>query len=240
MQASPIEFSRWIPRIFGAATGSDYVSNTLPEFDVIVYRENGIFRYTDAVVAQAVIRGKSGKTSESVEFIDLIVQLIAKSETITQEEDAAGDWPGTEPALGTTNAYAPYAFWESSLEVNNAEIEYDSFTMVVNNMVDYRLNNKQTPTCVRSMGRSIEIDFQLPFTCQAMGASLTLNTTALDTELNFNTTNMHTRFTFPKSRTVFYTPTIPGKTYVPLKMKIKPYATSSTVGLVQIAQDFAP
>lgn len=246
LQASPLELSRWIPRIFGAASGSpavNYVSNTIPAFDVLVFRDQGLFRYNDAMVAQAVIRGKTSESANSIEFIDLIVQLIAKEEMIDIPGPGTPNtvWPTpTEPALGTTAASLPYTFWESAVDIDGAELQYESFTLVVDNMLDYRLNNKRTPQCIRSLGRKIEMELRAPFTCESLDQSLDLNAGEYEMTLSLTTTGMSTLFTFPFTRNVFKTPTIPGKTNIPIDFKFRMYAESATSGAVTIAQDATP
>lgn len=236
LQASPVEFGRWIPRIFGTESGGEYISNNLVPFDVLIYRENGIFQVTDAVVAQAVIRGKTSENAESVEFIDLIVQLIGKEERI----GAPLAWPNPEPTLGTGVQNLPYTFWESDLTLNSDNLEFESFTMEVDNMVDFRMNNKRFPSCIRSMGRKITVEARLPFTCSGLAEALSLNTTTGNGALKFTTTGMSTEFVFRHLRNRFKTPTIPGRVNVPLDLILQAYTGNPNEGIVLINHDETP
>jgi hypothetical protein len=242
LQASPLELNRWIPRIFGTNTGSEYLSNTLIPFEALIFRDQGLFRYRDAVVAQAVIRGKTSESANSMEFIDLIVQLIAKEELINVGTGSPPHtvWPDPEPSLGTTAASLPYTFWESSIDLDGDELEYESFTLVIDNMVDYRLNNKQTPSCVRSLGRSVSLDVKAPFNCDTLGYSRAYNAGYAPLTFALTTTGMSTSFVFPYTMNTFKTPTVPGKVNVPIEFKFRSYAQSATAGIVQITQDITP
>jgi hypothetical protein len=235
LQASPIEIGRWRERIFGVPTGAEYISNVLPEFDILVYRENGIFRIYDAVVAQAVLRGKTSESAEGVEFIDLIVQIIGK-----EEEIDITDWPDPEPTIGTTAAYLPYVFWESDLTIDGDATEYEEFALIVNNMVDVRMNNKRFPSCVRSLGREITLEVKAPFTCTNLANSLLLHNETHDAVLTLATTGMSTEFNFRHVRNTFKTPTIPGKVHVPLEFRFKAFTASPAEGLVLIDHDDTP
>lgn len=236
VQASPVEIGRWLPRIFGADTGGEYLSNNLIPFDVMVYRENGIFSYQDAVVARAVLRGRTSESAESVEFVDLIVQLIGKNEII----NTGLTWPDPGPALGTGVANLPYTFWESTLDLNGTEFEMESFTMVIDNMVDFRLNNKRSPSCIRSLGRKVNIEVKLPFTCGGLDEAESLNTTAGNGELSLATTGMSTRFIFRSLRNEFKTPTIPGRVYIPLELNLVASKPNAAQGIVQVIHDETP
>lgn len=238
LQASPIELGRWRERIFGVPTGGEYISNDLPAFDALIYRENGIFRVYDAVVAQAVIRGKTTESAEGISFIDLIVHVIGREEKIDTAETV---WPTpTPPEIATTAAYLPYAFWESSISIDGDATEYESFSLIVDNMVDVRLNNKRFPSCVRSMGRDITLEIKTPFTCNELSNSLLLHNTANDVVLSFATTGMGTTFTFNNMLNEFKTPTIPGRAYVPLEFKLHAFSTGTTTGQVLISHDDMP
>lgn len=236
IQASPEELKRWLPRIFGGISGSNIVlSDTLPTFDVLVYRENGIFHYTDCMVAQAVIRGKTSSGGEQVEFMDFIVQLVGKQELID-----VTSWPATDPAMGVTADYLPYTFYESSLSLASADVEYEKIDLIINNNLDVKFFNKQYPSCVRMTNREIKLDVQAAFTCDNLDTALAANTGSIAGVFSLTTTGMSTVFTFADLRNTFESPTIPGKTTFPQKFSLEAYADAADGINVAITQDDTP
>lgn len=225
IQPSPKELSVWLPRIFGGPlSGTDVaLSDNLPTFDIMIYRENGLFQYTDCIVAQALLRGKSSNGGESTEFMELLINVIGEAEITS-----GLTWPNPEPALVTTLDYLPYTFPETTFEINNVAMPYEAFSMSVNNNVDVRFYNSRFAQCVRSTGRSIEMEVVSPFTCTALADALTLNTSAVAGEFKMELGNTSTTFAFPALRNTFRTPTISGKQMIPLTFGLRAFATSGS------------
>ncbi len=238
LQASPAQLSVWLPRIFGGPTVSTDIdlSDTLPSFDLLIYREAGIFQITDAVIAQALIRGRTtnGSGSAASEFVELIVNVIGKQEIINGVL-----WPSPEPALGATAADLPYAFWETSLTLNSTDIPMDSFSLLVDNKLSVRFYNEQYPTCIRSTGREVKLDVESPFTCDTLDESIDLNEDGGVGQLTFSTTGMSTVFDFPEMRNTYTSPTVPGKSEIPLTFELEAFKTASEKEVV-ITHDATP
>lgn len=236
IQASPKELRRWLPRIFGGITGSNVtLSNTLPTFDVLVYRENGLFHYTDCVVAQAVLRGKTSSGGDQVEFMDFIVQIVGKEERIDTTA-----WPDPEPTLGVTADFLPYMFYESNLTLGSLPVEYEKIDLIVNNNLDVKFFNKRFPSCVRMTNREIKLNVQAAFTCDNLDTALSANTTSIGGVFSLVTAGMSTVFTFADLRNTFETPTIPGKASYPQKFSLEAYADAADGINVAITQDDTP
>ena len=236
IQASPKELRHWLPRIFGGISGSNVtLSDNLPTFDVLVYRENGIFHYTDCMVAQAVLRGKTSSGGEQVEFMDFIVQLVGKQELID-----VTSWPATEPTMGVTVDYLPYTFYESNVDLDGLEVEYEKVDLIINNNLDVKFFNKPYPSCVRMTNREIRLNIQAAFTCDNLATALASNTTSIPGEFALRTTGMSTVFTFADLRNTFESPTIPGKTTFPQKFSLEAYADAADGINVAITQDDTP
>jgi hypothetical protein len=223
IQPSPKELSVWLPRIFGGPlTGTNVVlSDNLPTFDLMIYRENGLFQYTDCIVAQALLRGKTSNGGESSEFMELLINVIGRAEITS-----GLTWPNPEPALATTLDYLPYVFPDTKFYINAVEMPYESISMSINNNPDIRFFNSRFAQCVRSTGRSIEIELQSPFTCTALADALSLNTASNDGEFVMELGNTSTSFEFPALRNTFTTPTAAGKQMIPLKFGLRAFATS--------------
>jgi hypothetical protein len=211
------------------------LNNNLPSFDVLVYRENGIFQYTDAVVAQAMLQGKTANGGQELEFMSLIVAIIGKEERIN-----AVAWPSPEPALPTTIEYLPFTFWETELQLNGIDVEYSSIKMLVNNKLDVKFFNRPFPSCIRATGRDINIEIEAPFTCDNLTEALSLNEVAGTGRFTMESGNMSTVFDFPAIRNSFKTPTVRGKQMIPLEFDLEAYAPTTDGINVVITHDATP
>lgn len=237
VQASPKELTRWLPRIFGGTISGTTVSlsNTLPTFDVLVYRENGIYQYTDAVVAQAVLRGKTTGGGEQIDFMDFIIQIVGKQELIN-----TATWPATDPTIAVTADNLPYTFYETTLTLNTLPVEYEEIAMVVNNNLDVKHYNKQYPSCIRMTNRQIELSIKAASTCDNLSTALSQNTATGSGVFSLTTTNMSTVFTFDSLRNAFETSTINGKVIFPQKLSIEAFSAAADGVNVAITHDATP
>jgi len=203
---------------------------------MLIYREAGIFHITNAIVSQALIRGKTtnGTGTAAQEFVELIVNIVGEEELIDTVT-----WPSPEPALVTTLASLPYAFWETDLELNSTAIPMESFSFLINNNLIIKTFNERFPTCIRSAGRDVKLDVESPFTCDTLDESIALNEAAGTGQLTFATTGMSTVFDFAAIWNNFETPTVPGKSDIPLKYELEAFETSSVKEVV-ITHDATP
>lgn len=244
LNPSPNDLSKWLPRIFGGplSAGAVTLADVLPAFDVLVDRENGVFRYRGMQVAQAVIRGQTANGGDSEDVIEMILVLIGLSEK-TPDDASPPTWAGAIPELGEAAADTPYVFFESSLTVPTAgtNIPGDQFALVVNNHLMVRFRNSVSPVCIRATDRSIQVSAQIPFTTAYHTLMYNMNTVAstgvfklLSTGGAFNTT-----FTFPALRNVYVTPAVAGKVEVPMKIMLEAGRTVS-LAEVAIAHDATP
>lgn len=246
VQPSPAALELWLPRILGGTKGAagsgngtdidsdgadrDFpLANILPTWDALVYRENGIFQYTNLQVAQAILRGRTSNGGEANEFMELILVVVGEQEIITEDGDAS-PWPGTEPALATGASSLPYAFWESEFYLNSTEVPYEEIALLIDNQLSVKFYNELYPTCIRSMGRVIKVDAKLPFTCTTLDEALSLNTTTGTAELlmktPLGTPVFHSNFELPYVRSTFKTPVIEGKTDIPLELSLEAFANT--------------
>ena len=252
LQPSPAQLGYWLPLITGGTTGAggsgtrtDYdadgndvnitLSNILPGWDSMVYRENGIFQYTDLQVAQAILRGRTSNGGEANEFMELILVVIGQQEIITQTGDPS-PWPSPEPVLPVTADYLPYAFWEGDFFINGTQLQYEEFTLMIDNKLSVKFFDEIYPTCIRSTGRDIKMDVKLPFTCDGLEQSLALNEAEGTAELVLKTPDttptFHTSFYLPYARSTFKTPVIEGKSDIPLEISVEAYAATGNDELV--------
>ncbi len=210
------------------------IKHTLP-FDVMIYRENGIYQYTDAMVAQAVLRGKTTGGGEQIDFMDLLIQIVGKQELINSTS-----FPVTDPTITNTTDNLPYTFYETTLTLNSLPVEYEEIALIVNNNLDVKHFNKQFPSCIRMTKRQIELQIKAASTCDNLSTALSQNTTAGSGAFSLTTTGMSTVFTFANLRNSFETSTMNGKVIFPQKLSIEAFSAAADGINVAITHDATP
>lgn len=246
LQASPSNLHLMLPFILGGTAGAvgsglgidvdadgndrNYpLESILPTFDAMVYRESGIFQYTDLQVAQAILRGKTANGGEANDFMELLLVVIGQQEIITRFGDPS-PWPAVEPALPITVDYLPYAFWESDFYLNNVKMPFEEFKLTVDNMLSIKFYDELFPTCIRSTGRKISMEGDLPFTCAALEETLDLYNAQGTAEFRMatppTTPTFHSSFRLPFARAEWQTPTIRNKADLPFKVMVEGYASA--------------
>lgn len=236
IQPSPVQLTQWLPRIFGGAVSGTNIplADVLPTFDLLIFRDNGIFQYTDCVVAQAMIRGRTSNGGKSLSFLEMIINIIGKEEQIDQVS-----WPSPEPALPTGVENLPYIFPEATFSLDGDNVEMESFSMMVDNNLAVKFFNKSFPGCIRATRRDIKLDLKTPFTCDTLDSALLYNTVSDIGELKFTTTGMSTAFAFSALRNTFKTPTIPGNQDIPMEYGFQAFRTAANPE-VTITHDATP
>lgn len=243
LQASPANLALFLPFMAGGAAGAEGtgtgldvdadgkdrnypLASVLPSFDLLIYKNASIHQFTNLVVAQWMLRGKTSNGGEGSDFIELILVLIGQQEIITQFGEAS-PWPASEPALPVTIAYTPYTFPEVKFFLNTVRLAHESLTIQVNNKIAVKFYDEIYPTCLRSTGRDVTINVKGPHTCSAFAKALAMNTTTGTAEVRMTTPKIvlfHTSFEIPFARTVFKTPHIENKDDIPLDISVQAYA----------------
>ncbi len=216
-QNGPANWTAWLERIFGGPrSGTNIALNPiLPSVDLLVDRENGIFRYDEQYVGQAVIRGNSSNGGDGSELIDMIVNMVGKGEGINTTS-----FPDPAPAIASGAANAPYAFYDGALLFNGTAYDFESVNLIVNNNLIAPTRNSLTPKCVRSAGRTIGLQVRMPFLTTSLADALAANTASVAARLTFTNGNMFTRFEFPAVRNRFRTPNGRGRSEIPLSLDL--------------------
>jgi len=196
---------------------------TAPEFDILIHKENGVFRASNCKVNAAVFRSRSrdGEDGGQEEFLELILNIIGISESV----DTA--WPSPEPALAVTAAFLPYMHWEGLYSVGGADTPFMNFMLTVNNMLKPLYRNSLTPTCMRSRGRMINLKTENPFTVGTLADAISMYSTSKSATLTFTNAGLSTVFSFPALRNMYETPSIQGKDEIPLTLDMEATATAS-------------
>ncbi len=241
MQPGARDLDRWLPRILGGAEASDPLATpdlfplaeSLPLFDMLIHRDNGVFHYKNCRVNQAVFQGRSDAGEDEGNIISLGMHIIAMDEV-------EASWPGSEPAVPVHVEDAPYIFSQGVLTVGGTAYPFNEFKLNINNGLQVRHRNSLLPTCVFSAGRTVRLEVDSPFTAAAFDRMEALyNGSSLGT-LRFEdllrggaggSLEVRTTFTFPALRAHMDIPTIRGKGEIPLSLKMQAYRTASAAEL---------
>lgn len=246
LQCSPKDLHNWLPRALWNAPGVSGGASTYTvgidaddyEFDILIDRENGVFRYTDCRVAQLVIRSQteSGQQPENEELLEMIIYVMGKTETID-----ATTWPDPEPALTLDGAFSPYAHWEGVFTLNSHVTRFSQFQLAINNRLVPSFYNSLTPVCFRSAGRVITLDMPSPFTATTIDdAELLISASAAATLVfTHGVPGLSCTFSFPALRNNYKSPNVRNKGEIPLEFSLEAFRTSGATELT-VTNDHTP
>lgn len=225
MPASPEELHRWLPRAMWGTTTTTAINDTYElglqasnfEFDTLVHRENGIFRYTNGIVNKLHLSWNGQREGDGDSFPTLTVEIAALL------EDQITPWPAPEPSLTETNDALPYTYWETNLEINSVPICLNNFRLTIDNNLRPHSFASVTAQCLRSHGRLITLSGSGHFTAATQAEA----TAAVDTTANaifrFDHTiaPMSTVFNFSKMRNTGYnSPIINKRGEIPIRFNM--------------------
>lgn len=234
IHASPYDMTQWLPRVLW---GSGYsLGDTAPEFDILIDRENGIFRYTDCICDRITLRSatESGGEPQNEELLEAIIYLFAKDEQINTTA-----WPSPEPALDLSGNKVPYNHAEGALTINGNNTNFKDFSLTIDNRVVPLFYNSLTASCFRSYGREITLQATVPFTATTIDDAVAALTTGVAGSLAFTNGLMSTSFTFPHLRNKYETPSVSGKGEIPLNLTLEAFRTAASAE-VTVANDDNP
>lgn len=144
LPATPRNMSTWLPRAMWGAAASG--NNPLAyEFDTLINRENGVYRYENCLVDSLTIYSDVDLT-----IAQMIVGIVASrcSET--------ADWPAPEPALTLDPEDYPYTHYELNVELDNEPILVERISTTIWNRLYPVANASVNPQRWRSNGRSVK------------------------------------------------------------------------------------
>lgn len=246
LQCSPKDLHAWMPRVLWNAPGTSGGANTYTvgvdaddyEFDVLIDRENGVFRYNNCRVAQLEIRSvtESGQQPENEELLEMIIYIMGMTETID-----GTTWPVSEPAITLDGAFSPYAHWEGAFTLNSNVTRYSQFSLKINNRLIPSFYNSLTPVCFRSAGRVITMDMQVPFTATTIDDAEALISASAAGSLVFThgVPGLSATFAFPALRNNYQAPVVRSKQEIPLNLSLEAFRTSGATELT-ITNDHTP
>jgi len=239
-QPGPSDLDAWMQRALGGTKATNTIdpTETLPEFDILVYRDNGTFRYTNCQVDKAIFRASAGPNAGEAEILDMIIAIKCKSE-VTPDDPAPTSWPGTIPAVPSGGNIIPYTFRMGVLTLGGTAYPMDSFQLLIDNNLQVRNRNSLTPTCIYPLSRRVILSCTLPFLTSTHTLSDTLYESGAAGSLKFTSGNRSCDFQFADLRNIYETPTIPGKNEIPLSLSMTAYQSGSTPD-IRIVNDITP
>jgi hypothetical protein len=189
------------------------------------------------MVGQAVFRGRSGpsETGEE-EIIDMVLLIYARSE-ITPSDTSPPAWPASPPTIPVTANQDPYIFSQGVLTLNGNSRPFDEFVLSIDNRLAPRFRNSLTPTCFLPLGRQVSLQVKNPFLTTTHSDSFNSWNTGFAGSLAFTSGTISTTAQFPHLRNVYETPTVPGKTEIPLSMNFEARATAATGYEIRFVND---
>lgn len=202
LHPTPAMLDRLLPRILGAAENDDVfdLAETLPEFQVMFDRVAKVYTYTGCKIDKATFKGSSGT------LIELTLDIIGKAEI---EGDA-----GTFPAL-TMPADAPYVFHQGALTLQSAARSFFDFELTIDNALAARFANSQTATDIAAQDRIVTFKCTTPFTAAEAGL-YNQAVAGAAASMVFTNGSQSTTFDFAALQFPPQTPTVPGKSEIPL------------------------
>lgn len=149
LEGSRENIHTWLVRTLWSASSSsplgvsaDYTNH---EFDILIDKENEVFRYNNCLVDSLTI------FSDVDHLCYIAVGIIAQTET----KDTA--WPSPEPAVPVTASYYPYTHYESLLEINSVNIPIERVSLHIANKLVPVMRGSITPQKFRSQGREVKL-----------------------------------------------------------------------------------
>ena len=239
IQPGPLALDNWLPRILGGTKTGNNIdpAETLPTFGMMIHRDNGVFQYSDCVVGQAVLTGRSGPSDGGeAEVIDLAMVIYAKTET-GPDDGSPPSWPGSPPALQEGAQHLPYVFGQGVLTLDGSAVPFDSFALSIDNMISVRMRNSLTPTCFLPTGRRVALNVQLPFLTSTHTIAYDAWDAGITGSLVFTAGAYSLTATFPQLRNIYQPPTVPGKTEIPLELSFEALSTVATGYEIRFTND---
>ena len=230
MNPSPNFLDEILPLILGGAESTDTfpLAETISSFSLGADLVSDTFRYDGCYINRAVFKG----TAQG--FITLDLDIIGK--TIS---DLTFDF-STLIDTGLAANDAPYVMSDSVLTLASVNTLMMDWEIEIDNQLDARFTNSLTATSITPQDRIITLRCTTPWSSveiplygnAAHGSGATESTPITDGAMVITNGNMSTTFTFGDLRIDSVTPSIPGKTEVPLNIVARARSTSTTKELV--------
>lgn len=248
---SQIELDTLIPRFLGDESANVFAPDEdIPYFSMLLYRDEGIFttppkstfEYKYCKIDRVEIRGRAPQIGEEGE-----PDMVTATFHIMASDRALTAWPGTIPAFGTADTYAPIVFPDCSetAYLNGSAIDIEEFVISVNNHLQAKYTNSLTPHSIMPRGRTVRLALRLPWndTTDALLHNPTGGAPVLWTGDNYllfthPTIAISTKFEFGDLYVNFEDPTADkGKGQVSLVINAVSYSATSKAWDLKITND---
>lgn len=139
-----------LPRIMGSAEVADVfaVSETLPEFDVLIDRVAKRFVYAGCKVGRATFRATAGGA------LELDLEITGKSETVSATAFPSITAP-TDP---------PYIWSDAVCTVEGSARVVTRWELSIDNQLNARFSNSNNATDIHTQGRVVTVSMTVPYT----------------------------------------------------------------------------
>jgi len=213
---SPLWFHHWMSSILGgdgttvAGVTTFLPAVTLPDFDILLNKVNGIFQYSQCYVNRAIISGKSGR-GENISPIQVALEIVAKLET---EQLISFTLPAVNLPVGDDAAI--YTF-DSDTQLNltidgtPTDVEMKWFQLYIDNNITRRWVNNPNATSFCTGSRTIALRTGSAYTSANSGYRAKLKA-GVPGYLQFRiNADYYTKFAFPNLKAFIPTPVVQGK-----------------------------
>lgn len=200
----------WLPRILGANEATDVfaVAESLPSFGMLIDKVTQTYQYTDCKVNRAIFRGAMSPNGET-QPIEMILEIIALTEVA-----------GTSVPDVSLTAESPYVFTDSVLTLGGSAKEVKQWAIVIDNRLQPRWVNSQTPTRLCPRNRAVGVQTENPFDPATLSLSAVTDIAGLVGSLAMTNGSTSTTFNFPALQFIRNTPTVRGKTEIDLELQM--------------------
>lgn len=215
MEGSRANMEKWLPRALWGSSSSPLGVSSNPashEFDILVDRENGTFRYIDCLVNSLAIFSDTKST-----LCYLMVGIVAK------QDSTSTMWPTPEPPLPITNSHYPFCHFESTLQINSTDIPVERVGLTIHNKLAPIARRSLYAQKFRSQGREIRLSGISLFDVDAYPElDFLLNDTA-DGIFSYSSPSIGTvTFNFQNFQNIQHeTPATPGKEAIPVPFQLR-------------------
>jgi hypothetical protein len=231
LEGSRQNMQTWLPRALWSPTSPTITSGldyTDYEFDILIDRENDVFRYNNCLVDTMTI------------FSDVDKQLcyIALG-VVAQTETRATAWPSPEPAVPTTAPNYPYTHFESALTINSIDIPMDRVSMQISNRLVPIIRRSLTALKFRSQGREITLSGISTFDDSAFPELDAMLDDTADATFAYDHADIGTvTMNFQNFQNIQHTtPHIPGQTAIPVPFQLR--ANKDNISTSELSITFA-
>lgn len=225
MHVNPLALDLWLPRILGAAESSNTfdLAESLPSFGLLFNRVTQTFQYTACVVSKAMFRAKAGPADGDPELVEMILEVIGKTEVTGTSAPAASI---ATTATSTQN----YLISDGVFTFAAAAREVKEFVILIDNHIQPRFVNSLTATTLCPRARTIAVQARLPYDGDTDDLYGQARAGAAGS-IAFTNATVSTTFTFGTLQSPDESPIVRGKTEIDLILNMIARKTGATSSL---------